>query len=110
MEIPTAFEYTSFPNNADLNFSQDSYDGIYMAGELICTLTLPDLRSGEQRPEKDVYNAILKHPVLAIGITFIAQCERNYCAKLDLELHRDEQIKEMLKRLSNIETSLSQKG
>lgn len=109
METPTAFEPTSFCNESN-GFIIDSYCGIYEAGELICSITLPGLRIDEKRPEKDVYNAIIKHPVLAIGVTFIAQYERNYCAKLDLELYRDEQIKEILKNLLSIKTIFSKKG
>lgn len=110
MKKPTVFEYTSFPDNKDLDFSQDAYDGIYMAGKLICTLTLPDLGADEQRPEKDIFNAVLKHPELAIGLATIAQNERNYSCELELSLHRDVQIKELLNRVSSIEAILSKKG
>jgi hypothetical protein len=108
MEDPKVFEHIAFDTEGN-GFIVDSYCGIYEVGESICSMTLPCLGIDEKRSEKEVYNALLKHPVLAIGMARIAQTERNYCAQLELELYRDEQIKEMLKILSRIETILSKR-
>lgn len=109
MDTPNEFNHITFTNK-DYDFFQDVYDGLYKAGELICCLTLPCLAFGEERSESEIYNAILENPVLAIGMAAVAQRERDYIAKLNLDIHRDDQIIEVLKTLSNIETILSKKG